>query len=289
MLGAELLRSVSGPEFGPGDPGGQVGCDCLPCTGANPRIRSSHHRQVIGDAWIVRLVRRKRRPELTHGLGQLPQFVIRFHEDDQGAGPILESRERNPDGEQLRQGAERGVLPLVRPEEREADGHVSGDSVACRPVVLRTPFADEWLGVGCDQEQRHTLDSDDAVVLRDHPSELGRSEPARVQPLQVCVGRPTGDGATLSDVDRNAVVDELLQQLLQRRNADTFDLPCVLARDELRPIACQRNRALLPFDDRAVGRNVERKRRSRRIASPCRYQIEDLHRASVRRRVSSIK
>ena len=149
---------------------------------------------------------------------------------------------------------------------------MSGDSVACRPVVLRTPFADEWLGVGCDQEQRHTLDSDDAVVLRDHPGELGRSEPARVQPLQVCVGRPTGDGAALSDVDRNAVVDELLQQLLQRRNADTFDPPCVLARDELRPVACQRNRALLPFDDRAVGRNVERKRRSRRIARPGRYQ-----------------
>ena len=225
---APLLRSVSGPEFGPGDLGGQVGCDCLPCAGANSRIRGSHHRQVIGDAWWSDLVRRKRRPELAHGLGQLPQFVIRFHEDDQGAGPILEPCERNFDREQLRQGAERGVIPPVRPEEREANGHVSRDSVARRPVVLRTPFADEWLGVGCDQEQRHTLDSDDAVVLRDHPGELGRSEPAGVQPLQVCVGRPTGDGATLSDVDGNAVVDELLQQLLQRRNADTVDSPCVL-------------------------------------------------------------
>ena len=67
------------------------------------------------------------------------------------------------------------------------------------------------------------LDAHDAVVLGDHPSELGRGEPARVQPLQICVGRPTGDGAALSDVDGNAVLDELLQQLPQRRNADALE------------------------------------------------------------------
>jgi hypothetical protein len=55
------------------------------------------------------------------------------------------------------------------------------------------------------------LDTHDAVVLGDHPSEFRWREPARVQPFQVCVGRPTGDGAALSDVDRNLVVDELLQ------------------------------------------------------------------------------
>ena len=55
------------------------------------------------------------------------------------------------------------------------------------------------------------LDAHDSVVLGDHPSEFRWREPARVQPLQVCVGRPTGDGAALSDVDRNLVVDELLQ------------------------------------------------------------------------------
>ena len=49
------------------------------------------------------------------------------------------------------------------------------------------------------------LDAHDAVVLGDHPGELGRGEPARVPAhSKVCVGRPTGDGAALSDVDGNA-------------------------------------------------------------------------------------
>src|SRR6266566_8096456 len=81
------------------------------------------------------------------------------------------------------------------------------------------------------------LDTHHAVVLRDHPSELRWREPTRIQPLQVCVGRPTGDGAALSDVDRNPVVDELLQELSRRRNADAFDLLCLLARGELRRVA----------------------------------------------------
>ena len=55
------------------------------------------------------------------------------------------------------------------------------------------------------------LDAHDSVVLGDHPSEFRWREPARVQLLQVSVGRPTGDGAALSDVDRNLVVDKLLQ------------------------------------------------------------------------------
>ena len=68
-------------------------------------------------------------------------------------------------------------------------------------------------GLGEDQvfSRWRELDAHDSVVLGDHPSEFRWREPARVQPLQVCVGRPTGDGAALSDVDRNPVVDELLQ------------------------------------------------------------------------------
>jgi hypothetical protein len=112
------------------------------------------------------------------------------------------------------------------------------------------------------------LDTHDAVVLRDHPSEFRWREPARVQPLQVFVGRPTGDGAALSDVDGNLVVEELLQELFRRRNADALDSPCLRARDELRRVAHQRDGALLPLTDGAVGRDVERKRRPGRVGRP---------------------
>ena len=73
------------------------------------------------------------------------------------------------------------------------------------------------------------LETHDAVVLGDHPSEFGWREPVRVQPLEVFVGRPTGDGAALSDVDGNLVVEQLLQELFRRRNADALDSLCLLA------------------------------------------------------------
>jgi hypothetical protein len=74
-----------------------------------------------------------------------------------------------------------------------------------------------------------SLETHDAVVPGDHPSELRGREPARVQPLEVFVCRPTGDGAALSDVDGNLVVEELLQELFRRRNADALDSLCLLA------------------------------------------------------------
>ena len=73
------------------------------------------------------------------------------------------------------------------------------------------------------------LETHDAIVLGEHPRKFRRCEPARVQPLQICVGRPTGDRAALSDENGNAVVEELLQELLRRRDADTLDLLCRLA------------------------------------------------------------
>ena len=70
----------------------------------------------------------------------------------------------------------------------------------------RGPAITGWVRV-----RRDRLDAHDAVVLGDHPGELGRCEPGCVQPLQVCFGRPTGDSAALSDVDGNLVVEKLLQ------------------------------------------------------------------------------
>ena len=61
--------------------------------------------------------------------------------------------------------------------------------------------------------ERARLRADDPVVLGDHQRKLGRREPRRPDPLEVLVGRPTGDGAALSDEDGNLVVDEFREEL----------------------------------------------------------------------------
>jgi hypothetical protein len=67
------------------------------------------------------------------------------------------------------------------------------------------------------------LGTDDAVVVRGHPGELGRGQPPRVEPFEVCVGRPTGDGTTLSDVNRNVVLAKLCEELARGWDADALD------------------------------------------------------------------
>jgi hypothetical protein len=67
------------------------------------------------------------------------------------------------------------------------------------------------------------LDADDPVVLFHHSREFRWREPARLDPLEILVGRPPGDGASLSDVDRHLVLAELSKEVAHGRNADTFD------------------------------------------------------------------
>ncbi len=52
---------------------------------------------------------------------------------------------------------------------------------------------------------------------------LGRDEPG-ILALQILVCDPTGLSAAPSDVDRDAVVNDLRQQFLKRRPADTVYL-----------------------------------------------------------------
>jgi len=61
------------------------------------------------------------------------------------------------------------------------------------------------------------------VELLDHVGELGRCRPARLQPPEVIVGRPTGDCASLSDVDGNGVVEELLEKIARRRDPNALN------------------------------------------------------------------
>ena len=71
----------------------------------------------------------------------------------------------------------------------------------------------------------------DVCSVADHPiggerqlgAILGRDEPG-ILTLQILVCDPTGLGTAPSDVDRDAVLNDLRQQLPKRRPAHTVDL-----------------------------------------------------------------
>ena len=66
-------------------------------------------------------------------------------------------------------------------------------------------------------------DAHDPVELLDHAGKLGWCRPARLHPLEGFVGRPTGDCASLSDVDGNVVVEELPEEIARRGDPDALD------------------------------------------------------------------
>jgi len=100
-------------------------------------------------------------------------------------------------------------------------------------------------------------DADDPVVLLDQPRQVGRRDPAAAEPGQVLVGRPTGDRAALSDVDRDLVVEQLPEEVARGRDTDALNAVGGLSRDELGRVAREHDGALLTYLDGAVRRNVE--------------------------------
>jgi hypothetical protein len=62
-------------------------------------------------------------------------------------------------------------------------------------------------------EDGSRLEGQDAVVLLEETGDVRRRDPRPAQPAQVLIGRPTGDGAALSDEDRDLVVAELCEEL----------------------------------------------------------------------------
>jgi deazaflavin-dependent oxidoreductase (nitroreductase family) len=68
-----------------------------------------------------------------------------------------------------------------------------------------------------DESERH-----DAVAVGKQRRHLRRRDPRPIDLRQVFVGRPTGDGATSSDLDRNRVIPQLREELTNRRHADTL-------------------------------------------------------------------
>jgi hypothetical protein len=63
------------------------------------------------------------------------------------------------------------------------------------------------------------LKTDDAIRIFDQPSDIGWSYPDAPEGRQVLIGRPTGDGTGLSDVDRHLVLPGFGEQVPDRRHA----------------------------------------------------------------------
>ena len=70
---------------------------------------------------------------------------------------------------------------------------------------------------GCWAPAAVASERHDTIAGGEQPCHLGRAHPPPVDFGQVLVGRPTGDGAALSDEDGNRMVAQLGQQLAHRR------------------------------------------------------------------------
>jgi hypothetical protein len=90
-------------------------------------------------------------------------------------------------------------------------------------------------------------------------AELGRvgwGHPASVDLREVLVGRPTGDGASLSDVDRDGVIPQLRDQLAHGRHTDALHLLEVVAEQHLGRVAGEEHSGVVADFDRTVRREL---------------------------------
>ena len=119
------------------------------------------------------------------------------------------------------------------------------------------------------------------VALGEASGDVSWGDPRPVDLLQVVVVRPTGDGAGLSDVDRNVVLAELGKELAGWRHSDAFQPLCRVVEQELCRVAAEDDRHLVSKLDRAVGSEVKRNRRASRIGGACAREVRDPHRANI--------
>ena len=118
------------------------------------------------------------------------------------------------------------VLPFMCQERDDRFASRPGVSAATALATARAaPPAQRWRARSRQKFRgRSASEREDLIRLS---AELGRvrgSGPARIELRELLVGRPTGDGTSLSDVNRNGVIPELCDQLAHRRHADAFDL-----------------------------------------------------------------
>lgn len=105
---------------------------------------------------------------------------------------------------------------------------------------------------------RTASEREDLIRLAAELGRLRRGGPAPTELREILVGRPTGDGASLSDVNRNGVVPELCNQLAHRWHADAVDLIEVVAQKHLGSVTRKDHRDVVAHFDRTVDGQVER-------------------------------
>jgi hypothetical protein len=88
--------------------------------------------------------------------------------------------------------------------------------------------------------------------VADEFGEVGWGYPRPTDRSGIRFGRPTGDCAGLSDVNRNRVFLHLGEQFSQGREAKPFDLRSILTNYQISCITRQNEPDLLAFDDGTV-------------------------------------
>src|SRR4029453_9648997 len=128
----------------------------LPSLGTNAVVRRPRDRYVVGKVRAIALVRGQCEPVSADRVGHLSEPVVRFNNDDQPSGTVFETRKRHLDRKEALEQGQGRISPLLRWQERRADGTVRRDAEACCIVVFGPPAANQWLGLGRDQEEPHS-------------------------------------------------------------------------------------------------------------------------------------
>src|SRR5688572_17564548 len=95
-------------------------------------------------------------------------------------------------------------------------------------------------------------EGDDLVRLFDQAGDVGRADPLAADAGELLLGRPRGDGATLSDIHGHHVGSGLAEQLAQRWQAGPLRRFEQLGLQELRRVAGEHDSDLVAPFDRAV-------------------------------------
>jgi len=144
-----------------------------------------------------------------------------------------------------------GSATRERRPRRSCLGRSTSVSVAERraPALREQESSSGWrlsrpaLRERADQIPRSTararLEGHDAVALGEEPRHVRGCHPASVDLVEVLVGRPTGDGAALSDEDRDCVVSQLGEEFTRRRHAHALHPVRVVVQEKLGRIATQ--------------------------------------------------
>jgi hypothetical protein len=125
------------------------------------------------------------------------------------------------------------------------------------------------------------LEGDDLAGLGDESGHVRRCDPLTPDSGQVVIGRPPGDGATLSDEDRHGVLLQLGEQLARRWHTYPLHRLTGAGVDQLRRIPGQQQGCGLTDFNRPVDREMNRDRGARRITSTAGREVQDVHDPSV--------